>query len=196
MANKARNWSKQKIVDAIQSHHAAGADLTLSRMSRLDSALVAAAVNYFEGWRQAVQAAGIDYTFIRQLAKGHRSRAIVKWTQAAILQEIRRLWELGEDIRPLSVMVRLPGLCTAARKHYGSWAKTLEAANIDPRHARLEGLARQDWVRKWVRVLAAEAAGLEQTSRARPRDYRSALSLADAIDTANWLDQLTLEARR
>jgi len=162
-------------------------------MEAIDSKLTSAAIRYFGSWRAAVEAAGIDYSQVAALGRQKRAQKITKWTQERILEEIRRLYEAGEDLS--SAVVRrkyLPLYATARRKeHFGSWAKAVTAAGVDysrvKRGAKERRRENTDWKR---RLLEDWQHGAQQPS-----------SQADAEDSAHategtssaWLKELLKE---
>jgi len=196
MGFKPAKWGKEKVLETIRRYHASGTDLTLSRMSRLDLPLVQAGVRNFGGWRQAVQAAGIDYATVRRMGREHRLRAITKWNRESILQQIRRLWELGEDLRVSAVRMRLPGLYTAARKQYANWNEVLKAADIPFPSASRLAEARRNWKRKWLERLQAQACGLVAGRPEGNRDYRRAFRLRETRETSGWPIRLMSKQER
>src|SRR5512146_2468560 len=123
-----RFWTTATIIEEIRRHHTEDSDLTLLTMRQKSPRLVASAVAHFGGWRQAVEAAGFDYTEIRQLGIERRAQGVTKWTQESVVREIQRQWQLGEDIRASAMKLRLPGLYSAAKKLFGNWPAVLEAA--------------------------------------------------------------------
>ena len=158
-----RSWSNERIVEEIGRLHATGFDITQSRVESLDSRLTSAAIRYFGSWRDAVEAAGIDYETVASLGRLRRRDKITKWTQETIVEEIRRLHAQGEDLT--STVVRSSHLslyATARRKdHFGSWSAALAAAGID--YAGLKQDARErrrrdpDWTRQLLADLKAAA---------------------------------------
>lgn len=156
-------WSPDLVIAEIRRLHAAGSDITQSRMGAIDSRLTSAAIRYFGSWRAAVEAAGIDYSQVAALGRQKRAQKITKWTQERILEEIRRLHEAGEDLS--SAVVRrkyLPLYATARRKeHFGSWAKAVAAAGVDynlvKRGARERRRENADWKRRLLEDWRHEA---------------------------------------
>ncbi len=187
MGYKPSKWTKGMIIDGIRRHHVSGADLTFSRMRGADSRLVGAAIRHFGGWRQAVEAAGLDYNLVRRVGLRFRSKSITKWTPESIRREVRRLWELGRDVRASAVSARLPGLYAAARTHYRSWNAVLEAAGVSHEAANKATSAWRGWKRRWLRRLQAEAAGVVRGERRRGPNYRRAFRLPKTTPTRDWL---------
>ncbi len=196
MSRRPRKWTEKLVVRALRRHQTEGRDLTYSRMLRIDPPLVAAAVRCLGGWRQAMEAAGLDYESVRHVGKAHRSRAITRWTAQSISREIRRLWELGEDIRASAVKARLPGLYGAARKQYPSWERVLREAGVPSSSADATAEAHRGWKRRWLERLQAQAVGLEKGAEKRQHSYRDAFRLGEIVPASDWLDGLSLGGRR
>jgi hypothetical protein len=191
-----RKWTETLIVRAIRRRRTEGSDLTYSRMLQMDPQLLSAAMRHLGGWRQAVEAAGFDYDLVRRVGKARRSQAIRRWTPQSISREIRRLWELGEDVRVSAVQARLPGLRGAARKQYPSWAHALRAAGVPSQYADAAAEARRGWKGRWLRRLRAQAAGLEKSAGKKPRSYGRAFRLGETASGSDWLDRLSSGAKR
>jgi len=63
-AAKLNEMTKERVLAEIRQHAQAEHDLAAHRMQALDSKLVAAAVQYFGSWKQAIEEAGFDYEMI------------------------------------------------------------------------------------------------------------------------------------
>jgi hypothetical protein len=75
----------------------------------------------FGSWERAVRSSGIDYdkVKVRRL-----------WTQAALLDWIRRERKSGRDLRPGLMKKQCSGVFNAALREYGGWYPALRAAGI------------------------------------------------------------------
>ena len=128
----APGWTKRKIVERIQSLAERGEDLSYNRMARGRQGLLAAANYHFGSWREAVNAAGVDYA--------NQVRKIPKWTKDNIAAAIREAHEKGEDLSWTNVTrdKTYSALAYAAirEKRFGSWDEALRAAGVDPRKVR------------------------------------------------------------
>lgn len=125
--SKHRFWSKDKIVNRIQELHEEGEDLSHEAAKNKYGALVSAASSkrYFGSWKDAIEAAGLDYSDIRK---------INRWTTDKIIETIRDLHEEGKSVNN-SNMRRMGyrGMMEAASREnaFGSWAAAVEAAGLD-----------------------------------------------------------------
>jgi hypothetical protein len=63
-----REWDDQLVVEKVQEMHKDGKGLNAKSMEEEDIALITAARRRFDGWHQALTAAGLDYTEIVQRA--------------------------------------------------------------------------------------------------------------------------------
>lgn len=120
-----RKWSKDTIASEIQRLFQSGENLNYASIATEEVALLRAATRYFGSWRTAIEYAGLDYDEIRRYKT---------WTKERILERIRELHALGEDLswRHVSTSVD-PQLAAAAtkRKHFGSWRGAVTAAGLD-----------------------------------------------------------------
>mgnify|MGYP001305253771 CR=1 FL=1 len=136
-----QKWSKTKIVDAIRELHERGEELSAHHVQKINSALVAAAYDYFGSWGKAVQAAGFDYADIKKTGE---------WTPEKIVERLRELHSRGAQINYQNLSVYDPPLCGAIITHYGSWENAVRAAGLDPDEIRLN--------RKWTKQSLLEEA--------------------------------------
>ncbi len=122
-----RSWTKERIIERIRDLHAGGEDLSWRFVStQLDPQLAAAATKkkHFGSWRQAVIAAGLDYSTIRRYRE---------WDEETILSEVKDLHAKGIDLNAKSMEDYDITLITAARRRFDSWDKALTAAGLDYR---------------------------------------------------------------
>lgn len=121
-----RTWSKEIIVENIQKLKQQNVDLSASNIMQIHIPLFTAACSrrYFSSWANAVKAAGIDYGLILEAGKMRRRNKLKKWTKELLLEKIRRT----ELIKLLKIYRDDLPLYSAARREFGSWKKTMEAA--------------------------------------------------------------------
>lgn len=106
-------WTKEEVLRSIREWHASGK--SLEGMDRQYQVLYTSAVRHFRGWRNAVEAAGLQCER-RQ------------WSRKVIIQEIRKRLRAGDSIRssePANI-----NLAAAAARHFGSWTAALTAASV------------------------------------------------------------------
>ena len=120
-----RKWSKDTIAQQIATMFEEGVNLNYAQIAHDQVALLRAATRYFGSWRIAIEYAGLNYDDIRMYKS---------WTKSRILERIRELHALSEDLswRHVSTVVD-PQLAAAAtkRKHFGSWKAAVTAAGLD-----------------------------------------------------------------
>jgi hypothetical protein len=113
-------WDENRIVEEIESRHRDGESIAYKQVP---TKLSDAAVYYFETWKNAVEAAGIDYSQVR--------RTNAPWTRDHIVRALRA----GAATKRRGVDVHgpvAPAVWLAARRAFGSVRAALEAANIEP----------------------------------------------------------------
>ena len=122
-----KTWSRQRIIDRIHELHSEGVDLSWRNLSEhIDPQLAAAATkkSHFGSWREAIEAAGLDYDDIRRYKS---------WTDDRILAGLRERADQGEPLNAKNVQHEDITLITAARRRYDSWHLALKAAGFDYR---------------------------------------------------------------
>ncbi len=121
-------WTKEKIVDEILELYEKGKDLSYSNMREKYNPLVMAAVKprLFNGWRYAVDAAGINYDEYRM------RKPAGFWTKEKIIETIQELHKEGVDLSSSNISDKYSYLMIAANPDkLGSWKKAIEAAGLD-----------------------------------------------------------------
>ena len=182
-----RKWSPELIVERIRELHEQGSDLTPSDVNARQGALVSAAERYFGNWPAAVQAAGIDYSRVRESGRRRRAERIRKWSRERIITEIERLHRAGEDLSWGVMERKYQPLCAAAVKtcYFGSWSAALAAAGIDYAQVKAQARAGRQWKSAWRKELT----GKDTTPGSRERKRRSPPSTAPS----GWAKDLLRE---
>lgn len=124
MGKKRYRWSLERIVEEIRKLHEKGISLNMASAREVFPSLVATACSrkYFGSWRAAIEAAGFNYDEI----------LLVKhWSKERVIEEIRQLYEKGEDLRPSAIARLCQTLPMAAKKFFGGWREAVIAAGID-----------------------------------------------------------------
>jgi hypothetical protein len=141
-------WSEDKIVAVIRKLRREGEDLNWrSVILRRDevgrAASAAVKPHLFGSWNQAVEAAGLNP---RKVSRYRR------WTAQEIISVLRQRRQRKRPINALAIQQELPGLYTAAVRHFGAYDNAIREAGIDPAAVR----QRRIWTRpELIRQLRA-----------------------------------------
>lgn len=183
-------WSREKILEEIMQLYASGYDITQTRMEALDSRLTSAAIRYFGSWRAAVEAAGIDYAGVAAVGRRRRAEKITKWTRESILEEIHRLYGIGEDLTSTNVRRKYLSLYATARRkdHFGSWANALAEAGIDYAALKKAARARRREDEDWKEQLLAD-----YEKEVSPRMKAVRVEAGEPSAKGNWARELVRE---
>jgi hypothetical protein len=122
-----KSWTRERILARIQELHAQGCDLSWRNVClNVDPQLAAAATkkSHFGSWREALEAAGLDYDAIRRYRE---------WDDERILGMVRELHARGMGLNAKNMEAEDITLITAARRRFDSWHKALIAAGLDYR---------------------------------------------------------------
>ncbi len=148
VCQRARKWTRERIIERIRQLYEAGADLSHSAAKRHYQYLVVVACKpeMFGSWRAAIEAAGLDYSTISK----HRS-----WTKQRIIEEIKRLAAAGESLSHDEAKRNHGALVSAAssRRYFGSWAAAVEAAGIDYQKVRKNNRWKKETIIATIREL-------------------------------------------
>ncbi len=134
------HWTKENIVQTIQSLNAQGVDLSFRAMMLSGYAsMVYAAIrkSYFGSWKDALEAAGLPSEDI------YRYRT---WDNETIIEEIKQLRDRGHDLSSKNMDMTHNSLIATARRRFGSWEDALKNAGIDYSKIR----KRKRWTRESI----------------------------------------------
>ncbi|MGD2174391.1 MAG: hypothetical protein PVJ27_03225 [Candidatus Brocadiaceae bacterium] len=115
------SWDEDKIVRRIRERKKKGQPLNSKAMQEQASKLFNAALNYFEGWDKALEAAGIKPEDV------YKRR---RWSTKIIKKEIKELHRQGEDLAAPNMRKNHSSLYSAACKYFGTWTGAREACGI------------------------------------------------------------------
>ena len=141
VCKRKRKWTRERILQEIQKLHREGEDLSHSAAKRNHQYLVVVAVDdrMFGTWREAIEAAELDYEEISK----HRF-----WSKERVIETIRELHEAGHDLSHEAAKNQHGALVSAAssRRYFGSWRGAIEAAGLD--YAQIRKINR--WTEKKI----------------------------------------------
>lgn len=114
---------ESQVLRALRRRETAGLPLNLVAVLRADRALYNAIHRFFDGWDQAMCAAGIDPERVRN---HHR------WNRQVVIRRILQREAEGRPLNSSAVQRTEKTLAAAARHWFGSWNSALKASGIDP----------------------------------------------------------------
>jgi hypothetical protein len=120
-------WTRDMILRIILEREKAGRPLMMGRDDGISTALYQAGKRVFGSWPNALSAAGVTMA---------TTQSPDRWSPGRILGIIRSLARRRRPMRSDEVKRRYGPLVAAARRCFGSWAKAVIAAGVDP--ARLQ----------------------------------------------------------
>jgi hypothetical protein len=150
-------WTKENIIQTIQSLNSQGADLSFRAMMMSGYAsMVYAAIraNYFGSWKDALEAAGLSPQDI------YRYRI---WDNETIINEIKMLHSRGHDLSSKNMDMTHNSLIATARRRFGSWEAALKAAGIDYSGIRKRKRWTREEITEGLRKLKSEGVPLIST---------------------------------
>lgn len=120
-----RFWTEDKIISEIQKLHKQREDLWYRAMERNHKDLIRASERYFNGWKNAVEAAGIDYNTIKK-------RTHQVWTEDKILDRLRQLQDTNIQLRASKVQQIDKKLYLAIIRQYKTFDSALAKLKEEP----------------------------------------------------------------
>ncbi len=172
VCKRKRKWTKERIVQEIRRLHRQGEDLSHSAAKRNHQYLVVVAVDerMFGTWREAIEAATLDYEEISK----HRF-----WSNSRIIDAIRGLHDSGEDLSHEAAKNNYGALVSAAssKRYFGSWKAAIEAAGIDYADIRKINRWTEEKIIDTIRSLHAEGKSVNN-SNMRRMGYRGMMEAA------------------
>jgi hypothetical protein len=122
---KNMRWTADQVLSEVRVWKDKGEPLYANHVRLNYQELLAASIRYFGSWQKAVEMAGISYEQVRKYRK---------WSNEAIIQEIRDLHGRGVDLsfRAMALSQHNAMVYAAIRpKYFGSWKAALEAAGLE-----------------------------------------------------------------
>ena len=172
-ADRGRDWSRLKILDAIRRRHRSRRSL---RSKRVPVRLEQAARRLFGSWEIAIRKAGLEYDAIT---------AKRRWTPERIISQIRQLARNQVPLNATYIERQHGALYRAAVRAFpSSWGKAVRAAGLDPtEHKQRRGSWDRDKAVNWVRSRIQKKRSI--LAKDAPRDLKC--FVWDHLDL-NWTD--------
>lgn len=183
VCRRKRKWTRERVLDRIRELHAAGEDLSHSSAKRNHQYLVVVAINsrFFGSWREAVEAAGINYEDVSK----HEY-----WSKDRVSERIRELHAEGESLSHEDAKRNHGALVSAASspRYFGSWGAAIRAAGLNYDEIRKINRWTQDKIIKTILQLHAEGKSVNNSSMRR-MGYRGMMEAASRPENfGSWAD--------
>jgi len=151
-------WTGVMVVRKLKELAAEGEDLSPLALRRKYGTLVNRAWRLCGSYKNAIEAAGLDYLEVTRRAK---------WDRRSVLRKLRELARQGADLGHKALLKSHPRILDAAKRVFGSYINARKAAGVGPRPLR-----RWD-DRKIIRELrklqrAGESLAASRMARAHP----------------------------
>lgn len=85
-----QKWTPERVTARIQQLHRERADLSDLSAQAYDAGLYGAAQTHYGGWRQAIEASGVDYSRVRRINED--------WTRERVVDELKRMHGYGVNL--------------------------------------------------------------------------------------------------
>lgn len=171
-------WSKEKIIEAIQSAGARGVDLSWTNVTKKPeySAIAYAAIRNprFGSWDKTLRAAGIDPAQVRRYET---------WNKDRVIRGIKDRAKAGEGLNSKTMQEQACKLFNAALKRFGNWGSALKAAGINPARVYKRRRWDQAIVKKEIKALLRSKTDLAASF---VRQHHQALYSASCKYFGSW----------
>ena len=155
---KNMRWTSEQVLGEIRAWRDRGEPLYANHVRLNFQELLAASIRYYGSWQKAVEMAGIPYDQVRKYRK---------WSNEAIIQEIRNLHAQGVDLsfRAMALSQHNSMVYAAIRpKYFGSWKTALEAAGLESEEIYRYRSWEETDILEEIRRLKSEGADLSSKS--------------------------------
>lgn len=183
VCRRKRKWTSERVLERIRELYAAGEDLSHSCAKRNHQYLVVVAINsrFFGSWREAVEAAGIDYENVSK----HEY-----WSKERVSERIRALHAEGESLSHEDAKRNHGALVSAASspRYFGSWGAAIRAAGLDYDDIRKINRWTKDKIIKTILQLDADGKSVNNSSMRR-EGYRGMMEAASRPENfGSWAE--------
>ena len=117
--------NKDEIIVQIQKLNSNNISLNSGNIQKHYNSLFQKAIRGFKSWEKAVQAAGFDYTKIKNV------RLNLDVPDKEVIKQVLELDDKGVDLSYENIRKSHSKLFTTARKKFGNWEKAINACNLD-----------------------------------------------------------------
>jgi hypothetical protein len=126
-ARRQRCWTPELIIASLLKLHGEGTPLSYRAIDRSDPQIAGAAEHHFGSVRAAVQTAGVPY-----VKHPNTNRTELRhWTEDLVLQSLRELQAVGEDLRYRHMKEKHQPLFWAAHCLFGSYPNAVREMGLD-----------------------------------------------------------------
>ena len=122
----------------------------------------AAAVRLFGSWREAIEAAGLDYSKIRRYQK---------WSRDKVLQQIKEAHAKGKPINSNAMQQNNKPLYMAAIKRFGNWESAVKAAGFSYRKVRVRRSMNKTEIKQEILALYRQGISLSYSNMRENYQY-------------------------
>lgn len=136
----------------------------------------AAAEREFGSWKDAIEAAGLDYSTIRK----YRS-----WTRQAVIEEIKKCAANGESLNSQFAQNNKKPLYMAAVKRFRSWGQAVRLAGIDYDKVRLRRSMTKAQIKREILDLFRQRVDLSYTNMRKNYQYLLAAGMKK-LGSGSW----------
>jgi len=120
---KVRKWSEQKILEDIKKISRDEDDLSYAFMKEKHSSLVAAAINYFGSWKNAIESLGLDYAKVIRTGRKKRIEREKAWRRSLLLERLDGMKCLEEK----KINEKAPEFYDMLIDYFQSWRRVVSA---------------------------------------------------------------------
>jgi hypothetical protein len=117
-----KQWTRENIIETLKILTLEGMDVRPGALARSHAGLMDAAYRFFANSESMYKEAGINPDEIGMLRK---------WTKEAVIGELKKMFDHGEDIRPRQLHLNHSGLYKAGQRLFGSSKAMYLAAELD-----------------------------------------------------------------
>ena len=117
-----RKWTKEEVITEMKKFIDSGEKLNSTNIINKNSSLYHACVNIFGSYKNTIEYLGINYNYISQ---------VKKLTPVDIQNELRNLYEKGEDISSQNMQQKYRNLHASCQRVFGSYKIAIESINLN-----------------------------------------------------------------